>query len=152
MADRLGPSVSVHIAEVSLIRNRERFHCTKVHSYSHYTAVPGQVSGQVNDVINVATKGQTTLFKASEVLEQTMEAYRYARFAARDDFDLKRQSGQLLRDYDETLKAMIKCRLDSQLDEASQKEDECSRKLGELLDCLDDMKLVKCATLFRTLW
>ena len=99
--------------------------------YSHYIAIPGQVSSRVDDVINVATKGQTTLFKASEVLEQTMEAYRYARFAARDNFDLKRQSGQLLRDYDETLKAMIKCRLDSHLDEASQKEEECSRQLGE---------------------
>ena len=62
-----------------------------------------------------------------------MEAYRYARFAARDDFDLKRSSGQLLRDYDETLKAMIRCRLEAQLDEASNKEDECSRKLGELV-------------------
>ena len=95
------------------------------------TAVPGEVSQQVNNVIDFATKGQTTLFKASEVLEQTMEAYRYARFAAKDNFDLKRQSGQLLRDYDETLKAMIKCRLESQLDEASQKEEECSRQLGE---------------------
>ena len=89
------------------------------------------MSSQVDNVVNIATRGQTTLFKASEVLEQTMEAYRYARFAARDDFDLKRKSGQLLRDYDETLKAMIKCRLDSQLDEASHKEEECSKKLGE---------------------
>ena len=88
----------------------------------------------MNGVIDVATKGQTTLFKASEVLEQTMEAYRYARFAERDDFDLKRRSGQLLRDYDETLKAMIRCRLDSQLDEASQKEEECSRQLSEYDD------------------
>ena len=103
----------------------------KVFLLAIHTAVPGQVSSQVNGVIDVATKGQTTLFKASEVLEQTMEAYRYARFAARDDFDLKRQSGQLLRDYDETLKAMIRCRLDSQLDEASQKEEECSRQLSE---------------------
>ena len=60
-----------------------------------------------------------------------MEAYRYARFAARDNFDLKRRSGQLLRDCDETLKAMIRCRLELQLDEASQKEKECLRQLGE---------------------
>ena len=95
------------------------------------TDIPGHVSSQVDDVIKVATQGQTTLFKASEVLEQTMDAYRYARFAARDGFDLKRKSEQLLRDYDETLKAMIKCRLDSQLDVASSKEEECSRKLSE---------------------
>ena len=97
----------------------------------HDTAIPGQVSSQVNSVIYMATKGKTTLFKASEILEQTMEAYRYARFAARDNFDLKHRSGQLLRDYDETLKAMIRCRLDLQLDEASQKEKECLRQLGE---------------------
>ena len=102
-----------------------------MHLYFRHIAVPGQISSQVNGVIDMATKGQTTLFKASEVLEQTMEAYRYARFAARDDFNLKRQSGQLLRDYDKTLKAMIRCRLDSQLDEALQKEEECSRQLGE---------------------
>lgn len=85
----------------------------------------------MDSVIDAATRGQTTLFKASEVLEQTMDAYRYARFAAKDDFDLKRRSGQLLRDYDETLKEMIKCRLDSRLDEASNKEEECSKKLSE---------------------
>ena len=82
-------------------------------------------------MIKLATQGQVNLFKASEVLEQTMEAYRYARFAALDDFNLKYGSRQLMRDYDETLKAMIRCQLESQLIEASKKEEECSRKLGE---------------------
>ena len=94
-------------------------------------AVPGLVSSQVDNVITLATKGQTTLFKACEMLEQTMEAYRYARFAAQYDFNLKHRSRQLLRDYHETLKAMIRCQLESQLDEASKKEEECSRMLGE---------------------
>ena len=97
-----------------------------------FIAVPGQVLTQVDHVITVATRGQTTLFKASEVLEQSMQAYRYARFASRDDFNLKRKTGQLLNEYDNTLKAMIKCRLDSQLDEASNKEEECTRTLGKL--------------------
>ena len=93
--------------------------------------VPEQISSQVDHVISVATLGQTTLFKASEVLEQSMDAYHYARFAAQDDFELQRKSGKLLTDYDLTLKAMIRCRLESQLDEALSKEEECSRKLGE---------------------
>ena len=107
--------------------------CVLVHDmYMHvHVDVPKQVSSQVDHVITVATQGQTTLFKASEVLEQTMDAYRYARSAAQDDFELKRKSGALLNEYDETLKAMIKCRLESQLDEASNKEDHCSRILGE---------------------
>ena len=82
-------------------------------------------------MISMATQGKTTLYKASEVLEQTMDAYRYARFASLDGFDLKRMSSKLLSEYDETLKAMIRCRLEAQLDEASSKEDECTRKLGE---------------------
>lgn len=93
--------------------------------------VPKEVSSQVDHVISMATQGKTTLFKASEVLEQTMDAYRYARFAAQDNFDLKRASGRLLSEYDETLKAMIRCRLEAQLDEALSKEEECTRQLGE---------------------
>ena len=85
---------------------------------------------QVDHVISVATDGMTTLFKASEVLEQTMGAYRYARFAAQDDFDLKRQTSKLLGEFDETLKAMIKCRLEARLDEATIREENCSKKLG----------------------
>lgn len=82
----------------------------------------------------MATRGQTTLFKASEVLEMTMGAYHYARFAAQDGFDLKRQTSRLLSEFDETLKAMTECRLESRLDEASNKEEQCTRKLGKLTD------------------
>ena len=44
----------------------------------------------------MAQEGETSLFKASQLLELTFEAYQYARGAAQDQFDLKRTSEQYL--------------------------------------------------------
>ena len=54
----------------------------------------------------LAKEGMTSLFKASQLLEFTFDAYQYARLAAQDQFDLKRQSVQYLKQFEETFKTV----------------------------------------------
>ena len=82
-------------------------------------------------MINVATEGKTTLFKASELLEFTMEPFQYARRSAQDDFDLSRKSADSLRDYDSSFKEMMSARLNADMAVASECEEKCVSHLGE---------------------
>ena len=49
----------------------------------------------------MAKEGEPSLFKASQLLEFTFEAYQYARGAAQDKYDLKRNSEQHLSKFGE---------------------------------------------------
>ena len=82
-------------------------------------------------VIAVATEGKTTLFKASELLEFTMEPFQYARRAAQDNFDLSRHSADSLRSYDSSFTKMMSARLESDMALASSCEEDCFRHLGK---------------------
>lgn len=84
-------------------------------------------------MITVATEGKTTLFKASELLEFTMEPFQYARRAAQDNFDLSRLSADSLRSYDSSFTKMMSARLESDMPLASSCEEDCFRHLGEYL-------------------
>ena len=93
--------------------------------------VPERVLSKVKHVITVATEGKTTLFKASELLEFTMEPFQYARRAAQDNFDLSRQSVDSLKSYDNAFTKMMSARLDSDMTMASSCEESCFRHLGK---------------------
>lgn len=93
--------------------------------------MPGQVFQQVQTVIKKANDGKTTLFKASDLLEFTSEAYLYARDASQDKFDLERASRQELDKYDEVFKCMIKNRIDATMEDADTDKDECRALLGK---------------------
>ena len=67
-------------------------------------AIPDQVLQKVDRATTLAKEGETSLFKASQLLEFTFEAYQYARGAARDDFDLKRASERHLSKFEEDFK------------------------------------------------
>lgn len=82
-------------------------------------------------MITVATEGKTTLFKASELLEFTMEPFQYARRSAQDDFDLSRRSVDALRSYDRSFTEMMKFRLGAKMSEAAACEEECLSHLSK---------------------
>lgn len=89
------------------------------------------MSKKVDDVIRIATEGKTTLFKASELLEFTLESFQYARRSALDQFDLSRRSGKALSDFDSSFKKMMSARLDTNMDLALECEEQCLHQLGE---------------------
>ena len=93
--------------------------------------IPAQVLGKVNNVIKVAKEGETTLFKASQLLEFTSEAFRYAREASQNKSDLQRVSVESLKKYDETFTKMIESRINARMDEAGDQQEECFEFLGE---------------------
>ncbi len=83
-------------------------------------------------MIRVGKEGKTTLFKASDVLELTAEAYQYARRASLDNFQLANKSVDALRTYDSVFKRMIQNRIDTKVDEADYDKKECCDQLGKL--------------------
>ena len=87
----------------------------------------------VETVIRVAKEGKTTLFKASDVLELTADAYQYARRAYIDDFELERESGAVLRNYDDAFKRMIQNRIETKVDDAEEDLRDCRDLLSESL-------------------
>lgn len=82
-------------------------------------------------MIQVATDGKTTLFKASELLEFTMEPFQYARRSAQDDFDLSRKSREALESYDSSFKEMMEARLTAEMERAAACEEKCLELLSE---------------------
>ncbi len=93
--------------------------------------IPQSVLAKVDHVINLAHKGKTSLFKASELLGGTIEAYQYAREAAQDTFDIHRRSQQLLDQHDESFRQMIDCRINANIPEAERHEAQCFEHLSE---------------------
>ena len=93
--------------------------------------VPEKVLSKVDHVISVATEGKTTLFKASELLEFTMEPFQYARRSAQDNFDLSRKSSEALRSYDSSFTDMMKARLTADMTCATSCEEDCLQHLGK---------------------
>ena len=67
-------------------------------------AVPSQVLQKVDRATSLATEGETSLFKASQLLEFTFDAYQYSRGAAKDPFDLSRSSEHHLSKFEEDFK------------------------------------------------
>ena len=92
--------------------------------------MPAQVFQQVQTVMKEANDGKTTLFKASDLLEFTSEAYLYARTASRDTFDLERTSQRELSRYDEVFKRMIQNRIGAKMEDADTDMEECRSLLG----------------------
>lgn len=96
--------------------------------------MPERVLSQVDQVIHMATEGKTTLFKASELLEFTLNSFLYARQLALDKFDLFRRSGQALDESDRDFQRMISARMvgdPEHMDLAQQCEEKCLSHLGE---------------------
>ena len=54
--------------------------------------------------MKLAKAGQTSLFKASQLLEFTFDAYQYARLSSQDQFDLKRQCTKHVADFEEAFR------------------------------------------------
>lgn len=94
------------------------------------TDVPAQLLGKVNNVIKVAKEGKTTLFKASELLEFTSEAFLYARKASRDKTALKKESVDSLKKYDEMFCKFLEFRIKASMEEASEQQEKCFSQLG----------------------
>ena len=78
----------------------------------------------------LAKEGQTSLFKASQLLEFTSSSYKYARFASHDAYDLKRESQQLLGQYDQTFRKLVDCRITADMPGAEAQQEDCFRRLG----------------------
>lgn len=98
-----------------------------------------RVREKVETVIRVAKEGKTTLFKATDVLELTADAYQYARRASLDDFKLEKESVYVLRKYDSVFKRMIQNRIDANVDDLDYDKKECRDQLGKLavhLQCI----------------
>ena len=93
--------------------------------------MPQTVLAKVDHVIDMATKGKTTLFKASELLEFTLESFQYARRASLDTFDLSRTSGEVLVEYDRLFSEMVSARLNAEMDHATECEERCLQQLGK---------------------
>ena len=83
--------------------------------------------------MELAKVGETTLFKASQLLEYTIDAYSYAREAQRDGFDLERASESALHRYDQTFRKLIEGRIISETDNDAELLETCFQCLGELL-------------------
>lgn len=54
--------------------------------------------------MKLAKAGQTSLFKASQLLEFTFDAYQYARLSSQDQFDLKRQCTEHMTEFEEAFR------------------------------------------------
>jgi hypothetical protein len=96
--------------------------------------IPSQVLQKVDRATDMAKQGETSLFKASQLLEFTFEAYQYARWAAQDQYDLKRTSEQHLTKFEEDFKNMIKYRLEADLAKAAVELENCQHSLEEALE------------------
>lgn len=96
--------------------------------------IPAQVLQKVDKATQLATDGETSLFKASQLLEFTFEAYQYARGAAQDQFDLKRNSERYLTKFEEDFKNMISSRMDAELERATAELVNCQRALEDALN------------------
>ena len=82
-------------------------------------------------MIKLAHEGQTSLFKASQLLEVTSDAYQYARYASKDTFGLQRKSHQSLDKFDETFKKLVECRIHTNMPGAEQELSKCFEQLSE---------------------
>lgn len=91
--------------------------------------MPGKLLSKVDHVIQVATDGMTTLFKASELLEFTFESFLYARRVTKDSFKLTGESSDILDQFDQLFSQMMKARLETNMELAEDKE-------NQALDCL----------------
>ncbi len=76
------------------------------------------------------------MFKASDVLELTADAYQYARRATLDDFQLERESVDALRKYDNVFKRIIQNRIDTKVDDEADDKRECRDQLGAYFSLL----------------
>lgn len=96
--------------------------------------VPSEVLQRVDKATTLAQEGTTSLFKASQLLEFTFDAYQYARGAAKNDFDLKRECEQHLTEFEQTFKNGISYRLKADLDQSEVEFDKCRAILERTLD------------------
>ena len=92
--------------------------------------VPQRALGIVETVIKEANTGQTTLFKASDLLEVTADAFKYARGACLDNFKLERKSASKLREYDEMFKQVIEHRIGKKMSDSQKAMKRCRDLLG----------------------
>ena len=95
-----------------------------------YKDVPQRALGIVETVIKEANTGQTTLFKASDLLEVTADAFKYARGACCDNFRLERKSTSKLREYDEMFKQVIEHRIGKKMSDSQKAMKRCRELLG----------------------
>jgi len=103
---------------------------TTRHTHHTHPEVPANVLSKLNRAIQLAKEGQTSLFKASQLLEFTSPSYKYARFASHDTYDLKRESQQLLGQYDRTFCKLVDCRIKADMAGAEAQQEDCFRCLG----------------------
>ena len=83
-------------------------------------------------MIHVATEGKTTLFKASELLEFSMNAFQYGRQLAKSRIDLALASWRALEKFDKTFHQMVCARLSADMSLAAQCEEDCVEQLGKI--------------------
>ena len=95
--------------------------------------IPQKVLSKVELVMSMAHEGETSLFKASELLDGIFEAYQYARAAAGDKYDIQRRSQRLLDKYDESFKQMIRSRINTNIPDAEMYQAQCFEELSKFL-------------------
>lgn len=91
-----------------------------------------QLLSKVERVIQDATQGKTTPYKASALLEFTSDIFLYARRLALDRFSLSHGYNKALNRFDEVFGKMMSARLASNMDDAQSYADECEHCVGEL--------------------
>ena len=82
-------------------------------------------------VTKIAHDGKASTFSASENLTNTKLAFDYGRKAALNQFDLVKETPDILIEYDETFVSMLKSQLDYKMDDAEATMKNCLHLLGK---------------------
>ena len=82
--------------------------------------------------MSIAKEGNASTFTASAALDTVLEAFSYGRTAAKNRFNLKRESKRCLQQYDETFLSMVQSQIDVDLDKADTEKHNCLHLLGML--------------------
>lgn len=85
----------------------------------------------MNQVVTMATEGQTSTFAAYQNTESTQPAYEYGRKAAQNQFDLSRRSREKLDMYDKAFTEFVDFRRQTEVELSENKLTQCYQYLGK---------------------
>ena len=103
--------------------------------YASISEIPQKVLTIANQVVTMATEGQTSTFAAYQNTESTQPAYDYGRKAAQNRFDLSRRSREKLDMYDKAFTEFVDLRRVTDVESSENKLTQCYQYLGKERRC-----------------